>query len=95
MHGACRSSVPFVSGTGGYAAYRIPAVVRTPAGTLLAFAEGRVHGTGDAGAVDIVLRRSADGGCNWGPRRWSRPGTGTPGAIRRPWSTRAAVTWSW
>ncbi|MFI8965783.1 exo-alpha-sialidase [Streptomyces sp. NPDC053493] len=65
--GGCRSSVPYASGTGGYAAYRIPAVVRTPAGTLLAFAEGRVHGTGDSGAVDVVLRRSADGGCTWGP----------------------------
>ncbi|MER7515415.1 sialidase family protein [Streptomyces sp. NPDC126499] len=74
--GDCRSSVPYVSGTGGYAAYRIPAVVRTPAGTLLAFAEGRVHGTGDAGAVDIVLRRSADGGCTWGPRRVVAAGGG-------------------
>ncbi|MFF0433601.1 exo-alpha-sialidase [Streptomyces sp. NPDC004327] len=74
-HG-CVSSVPYVSGSGGYAAYRIPAVVRTPAGTLLAFAEGRVRGAGDAGAVDIVLRRSADGGCTWGPRRTVAAGRG-------------------
>ncbi|MEV5974189.1 sialidase family protein [Streptomyces sp. NPDC051921] len=64
---ACASSVPYVSGTGGYTAYRVPAVVRSRAGTLLAFAEGRAHGTGDAGAVDVVLRRSTDGGCTWGP----------------------------
>ncbi|MEV6327572.1 sialidase family protein [Streptomyces sp. NPDC051909] len=63
----CAGSVPYTAGTGGYAVYRIPAVVRTPAGTLLAFAEGRVHGAGDAGAVDLVLRRSSDGGCSWGP----------------------------
>ncbi|MET9950071.1 sialidase family protein [Streptomyces sp. NPDC006339] len=75
-HGGCGSSVPYVSGTGGYAAYRIPAVIRTPAGTLLAFAEGRVHGTGDAGAVDIVLRRSSDGGCTWGPTRVVAAGHG-------------------
>ncbi|MCX2183836.1 glycoside hydrolase [Streptomyces sp. SKN60] len=63
----CTGSVPYAAGTGGYAVYRIPAVVRTPVGTLLAFAEGRVHGAGDAGAVDLVLRRSGDGGCTWGP----------------------------
>ncbi|MFJ3905501.1 exo-alpha-sialidase [Streptomyces sp. NPDC090025] len=63
----CAGSVPYRAGTGGYAAYRIPAVVRTPAGTLLAFAEGRRHGAGDSGDVDLVLRRSADGGCTWGP----------------------------
>ncbi|MFF9197557.1 exo-alpha-sialidase [Streptomyces sp. NPDC014779] len=64
----CAGSVPYTAGSGGYAVYRIPAVVRTPAGTLLAFAEGRVlHGAGDSGAVDLVLRRSADGGCTWGP----------------------------
>lgn len=51
----------------GYACFRIPALVRTNAGTLLAFAEGRVHDCGDAGDIDIVLRRSTDGGSTWGP----------------------------
>ncbi|MFJ9809528.1 exo-alpha-sialidase [Streptomyces sp. NPDC101158] len=72
----CESSVPYVSGAGGYAVYRVPAVVRTRAGTLLAFAEGRVHGAGDSGAVDIVLRRSTDGGCSWGPLRVVTAGHG-------------------
>ncbi|MER6573396.1 sialidase family protein [Streptomyces sp. NPDC001093] len=75
----CVSSVPYVSGQGGYAAYRIPAIVRTlpharsdsrgktPTGTLLAFAEGRRDGVGDSGDIDVVLRRSTDGGCTWGP----------------------------
>ncbi|MFJ8092536.1 sialidase family protein [Streptomyces griseofuscus] len=63
----CASSRPYVSGRGGYAAYRIPAVVRTLRGTVLAFAEGRRHGSGDSGDIDVVLRRSTDGGCTWGP----------------------------
>ncbi|MGW2643436.1 sialidase family protein [Streptomyces sp. NPDC001393] len=63
----CVSSVPYVSGQGGYAAYRIPAVVETGYGTLLAFAEGRRDGLADTGDIDVVLRRSTDGGCTWGP----------------------------
>lgn len=56
----------FVSGEGGYHTYRIPAVIVTPKGTVLAFAEGRKAGRGDAGNIDLVLRRSADGGKTWG-----------------------------
>ncbi|MDT9701587.1 sialidase family protein [Streptomyces sp. P17] len=63
----CTSSVPYVSGQGGYDTYRIPATVTTRQGTLLAFAEGRHDGAGDTGNIDVVLRRSADGGCTWGP----------------------------
>lgn len=55
----------FVSGTDGYKSFRIPAVVRTPAGVLLAFAEGRVAGSGDFGDIDIVMKRSKDGGKTW------------------------------
>lgn len=58
----------FISGRHGHKGYRIPAVVRTRDGVLLAFCEGRVHGLGDAGDVDLVLSRSADGG-----RTWSEP----------------------
>ncbi|GHI03020.1 laminin G [Streptomyces cellostaticus] len=50
----------------GYACFRIPAVVRTADGTLLAFAEGRVLNCGDAADIDIVLKRSTDGGRSWG-----------------------------
>ncbi|MFJ6660776.1 exo-alpha-sialidase [Streptomyces sp. NPDC091377] len=63
----CASSVPYVSGQGGYATYRIPATVTTRAGTVLAFAEGRHDGAGDTGNIDVVARRSGDGGCTWGP----------------------------
>ncbi|PXY17944.1 sialidase family protein [Prauserella flavalba] len=61
------ASVPFTSGTEGYHTFRIPALVRTASGELLAFAEGRVESAGDTGAIEVVLRRSADGGRTWGP----------------------------
>ena len=63
----CTSSVPYVSGEGGYDTYRVPATVTTGLGTVLAFAEGRHNGAGDTGNIDVVLRRSGDGGCTWGP----------------------------
>jgi sialidase-1 len=52
------------AGTGGYAAYRIPAVINA-GGTLLAFAEGRRNSSADGGDIEIVQRRSTDGGCTW------------------------------
>ncbi|MEV6291024.1 sialidase family protein [Streptomyces sp. NPDC051896] len=60
-------TVPFRAGHEGYASFRIPAVVATRAGTLLAFCEGRVASAADHGRIDIVLRRSTDGGRTWGP----------------------------
>ncbi|MDT0346051.1 sialidase family protein [Streptomyces litchfieldiae] len=65
--GKCDSSVPFTSGEDGYDTFRIPAVLTTTEGTVLAFAEGRVGGAGDAGNIDVVVRRSLDGGCTWEP----------------------------
>lgn len=57
----------FVSGTNGYHTFRIPAVIATKKGTLLAFCEGRKTGRGDHGDLDLVLRRSTDGGKTWSP----------------------------
>ncbi|MEU3729862.1 sialidase family protein [Streptomyces sp. NPDC033538] len=61
---------------GGYACFRIPAIVRTTGDTLLAFAEGRVLNCGDAGDIDIVVKRSTDGGRTWGPLRVVNDGGG-------------------
>ncbi|MFC8087152.1 exo-alpha-sialidase [Streptomyces sp. NPDC057340] len=61
---------------GGYACFRIPAIVRTTDGTLLAFAEGRVLDCGDAGDIDVVLKRSTDGGRTWGPLQVVNDGGG-------------------
>jgi len=59
----------FTSLQGDYFIYRIPALVITPNGTILAFAEGRRHNGRDEDEIDIVLRRSRDGGATWEPQR--------------------------
>ena len=52
----------WVSGEGGYIRYRIPALVTTKRGSLLAFAEARKFTGKDSDQIDISLRRSGDGG---------------------------------
>jgi sialidase-1 len=59
-------STVFRAGDDGYASYRIPAVIAV-VDELLVFAEGRRDGAGDSGAIDLVLRRSSDGGRQWHP----------------------------
>ena len=59
----------FVGGEGGCHTYRIPALAVTPAGTVLAFCEGRRHSRSDSGQIDLLLRRSTDGGRTWSPPR--------------------------
>ncbi|MER5884943.1 sialidase family protein [Streptomyces sp. NPDC001941] len=62
--------VLFRSGTGGYGCFRIPTLVRTKTGTLLAFAEARVSPScADRGPIDTVVRRSTNDGRTWGPVR--------------------------
>jgi sialidase-1 len=56
----------FVGGEDGYPAYRIPALITTERGSVLAFAEGRAS-LRDHAENDIVLKRSTDGGKTWGP----------------------------
>ena len=57
----------FKGGEEGYGCFRIPAIVATGKGTLLAFAEGRKNGCTDTGDIDLVLKRSEDGGRTWSP----------------------------
>jgi sialidase-1 len=57
----------FVAKTGGYACYRIPSVLQTKGGSLLAFCEARKKSCSDTGNIDLVMRRSEDGGKTWGP----------------------------
>ncbi len=53
------------AGAGGYAHYRIPAIACTVQGSLLAFCEARKQTGGDWGAIDLMMRRSTDGGRTW------------------------------
>jgi sialidase-1 len=56
----------FVSGT-GYAEYRIPAMVTTTNGTVIAVADGRTSNGDIPNPLDCVCRRSFDNGNTWAP----------------------------
>jgi sialidase-1 len=55
----------YVGGAGGYHSYRIPALLATRKGTLLAFCEARKNSARDSGDIDLVVRRSRDDGRTW------------------------------
>lgn len=55
----------WVAGRSGYHTYRIPSVIEAPNGDLLAFCEGRKEGAHDAGDIDLLMKRSSDGGRTW------------------------------
>ncbi len=55
----------FVPKADGFASVRIPSVVVTSKGTVLAFAEGRAADA-DQARNKIILKRSTDGGKTWG-----------------------------
>jgi sialidase-1 len=59
----------FAAGADGYALYRIPGIIVTKKGTVLAYCEARKDAKGDWGPIDIVMRRSTDGGKSWLPRQ--------------------------
>ena len=58
-----QKSVLWEKKTGKYNNYRIPSLIVTLKGTLLAFCEGRE--AGDSGNIDLLLKRSADNGNTW------------------------------
>ena len=58
----------FVGGQDGYHTYRIPSLMTTMKGTLLAFCEGRKTSRGDAGDIDLIVKRSVDNGSTWFPQ---------------------------
>jgi sialidase-1 len=75
----------FTSGTEGYHTFRIPALLVLGDDQLLAFAEARRDGAADSGEIDLVQRRSSDGGRTWGPleliRHWAGYTCGNPAPV--------------
>ena len=59
------STIVFEPNKSTYASIRIPALVITLKGTLLAFAEGRVDTASDWAEMDLLMRRSTNGGKTW------------------------------
>ena len=55
----------FESGKDGYKSFRIPAMITTTNGTILAFCEGRTNGSDDFGNINIVMKSSNDNGQTW------------------------------
>lgn len=59
----------FEARTEGYYTYRIPGIIVTSKGTVLAYCEARQDSRSDWANIDILMRRSTDGGKTWGPRQ--------------------------
>ena len=55
----------FTSGAEGYHTFRIPAIIVTRTGAVLAFCEGRRLSASDTGEIDLLVRRSEDSGATW------------------------------
>jgi sialidase-1 len=55
----------FESGSDGYHTFRIPSIIATIEGNIIAFAEGRKNGSSDTGDIDLVMKKSSDGGKTW------------------------------
>ncbi|WP_330973732.1 sialidase family protein [Niabella digestorum] len=70
------SVVVFAPEDGKYASMRIPAIVVTQKGSLLAFGVGRINSGSDWADMDLLLRRSEDGGKTWGPIQVVAPRAG-------------------
>jgi sialidase-1 len=89
-------------GAGGvttYHSFRIPSIVRTSNGTLIAFAEGRRWSPSDYGDINLVCKRSTDNGATWSAlREVSAAGAGTwgnPTAVYDRDSGRVWLFMSW
>ena len=90
----------FTAGQGGYHTYRIPAAVVTTNGTLLAFCEGRKNSRSDTGDIDLLFKRSTDGGRSWSEQQviWSDEantcGNPTPVVDRETGTIWLLMTWN-
>ena len=76
---AVEKIVLFEEDKGGFRLYRIPGIVVTVRGTVLAYCEARKYSVADRGEIEIHLRRSTDGGRTWdAPRQIAHAGPRLP-----------------
>lgn len=59
----------FLAKTDGVTLHRIPGIVVTPKGAILAYCEARKNSGSDWGEIAVHLRRSTDGGSTWDKAR--------------------------
>jgi len=68
VHAEIEKQNLFTAGEEGYYIYRIPGLAVSKKGTVLAYCEAR-KSVGDWGTMDVMMRRSTDGGKTWLPRQ--------------------------
>jgi len=85
----------FVGGEGGYHTYRIPALLVTAKGIVLAFCEGRRNNGKDRGDIDLLLKRSTDHGRTWSGTQvvWGEEGETTIGNPCPVQNTSTGTVW--
>mmetsp|Transcript_19068 Transcript_19068/g.44558 ORF Transcript_19068/g.44558 Transcript_19068/m.44558 type:complete len:535 (-) Transcript_19068:59-1663(-) len=69
------TSVPFTGWEAGYACVKVPSLVSTRKGTLIAFGEGRWKSCSDFAETDIIAKRSTDNGLTWSSLQVVRSGS--------------------
>ena len=79
----------FTQGEAGVHTYRIPALIESRSGTLIAMADARHNSSSDLpGRISLVMRRSRDGGQTWSPavtvRAVQEGGVGDPSLLLDP-----------
>src|SRR5262249_22156589 len=78
----------FEAGKGGHKLYRIPGIVVTAKGTVLAYCEARKNSGLDWDDIKILIRRSTDGGKTWSDATEPPPPEGklerNPAALSNP-----------
>ena len=70
----------------GYRCYRVPAITKLKNGEIMVAIEGRRHDCNDHGWVDIVSKKSADGGLSWTEEKVIL-GESTTGMAEQDWVT--------
>ena len=61
------TQVLFKCGLLNYHTFRIPSLISLPNNILIAFVEGRKNNQEDHGDIQLIMRKSIDGGLNWEP----------------------------